>query len=67
MFFGASLKVVSTTFSLDHFLSLKESTCETKKKKLFQLRSSVSSPKNQILEFQILNFISIKQEIQFTE
>ena len=56
------------------FLSLKESTHGTGEKCfLFHFKSSFHSRENQILEFQILKFhdvikfLSIKQEIHFTE
>ena len=46
------LKVVSTTFLLVGFLSLKESTYETKKNVfLFHFKSSFHSRENKILEF----------------
>ena len=70
----AILNVVSTTFLLVFFLSLKESTSETRKNLfLFHFKSSFRSPENQILEFYIFKFhdvikcLSIKQEIYFTE
>ena len=56
MFLSASLKFLSATCLLVYFLSLKESTCKTKKKKLFQFRSPFRSKKNQILEFQMFKF-----------
>ena len=56
------------------FVSLNESTCQTRKKCfLFHFKSSFCSQKNQILEFYILNFhdaikcLSMKQEIHFIE
>ena len=51
------LKVVSATFSLVCFLSLKESTWETRKNVfLFHFKSSFRSRENQILEFEIFKF-----------
>ena len=68
------LKVVSTTFVLVYFLSLIESTCQTRKNVfLFDFKTSFRSRENQILEFYIFKFHdvikcpSIKQEIHFTE
>ena len=68
------LKVVSTTFVLVYFLSLIESTCQTRKNVfLFDFKTSFRSRENQILEFYIFKFhdvikcLSIKQEIHFTE
>ena len=56
------------------FLSLNESTCQTRKNAfLFHFKSSFCSQENQILEFYIFKFhdiikcLSIKQEIHFTE
>ena len=72
--FGITFKVVSATFLLVCFLSLNESTCQTRKNLfLFHFKSSFHSTENQILEFQIFKFhdviksLSIKQEIYFTE
>ena len=73
-FVNAPLKVVSTTFVLVYFLSLNESTSQTRRNVfLFLFKSSFLSQKNQILEFYIFKFhdiircLSIKQEIHFTE
>ena len=67
-----NLKVVSATFVLVYFLSLNESTCQTRKNVfLFHFKSSFRSRKN-ILEFYLFKFhdvikcLSIKQ-IHFTE
>ena len=47
-----ALKVVSATFLLVCFLSLKKSTCETRKNIfLFHFKSSFHSRENQILDF----------------
>ena len=47
-----SLKVVCATFLLVCFVSVTESTCETRKKKFsFHFKSSFRSQENQILEF----------------
>ena len=47
-----SLKVVSATFLLVYFLSLKVSTFETRKNVfLFRFKSSFRSQENQVLEF----------------
>ena len=48
---GCSLKVVFTTFFLDCFSSVRESTCKTGKIVLFHFKSSYCSPENQILVF----------------
>ena len=63
-----SLKVVSTTFLLVSFLSVNESTYETRKSVfLSHSKSSFRSRENQILEFYIFKFhdlikwLSIKQ------
>ena len=68
------IKVVSTTFLLVCFLSLKESTCEIRTNVfLFNFKSSFRSQENQILDFWILKFydvikcLIIKQEIHFTK
>ena len=67
------LKVVSATFLLVCFLSLKESTWETVKMFLFHFKSCFCSRENQIIEFEIFKFhdvincLSIKKEIHFTE
>ena len=69
----ASLEFVSATFLLVCFLSLKESTWEKRKKKLFHFKSSFRSRENQILGFKVFKFhdvikcLSIKQGIHFTE
>ena len=69
-----NLKVVSATFLLVSFLSVNESTYQTRKSVfLFHFKSSFCSPENQVLEFYIFKFhdvikcLSIKQEIHFTE
>ena len=65
------LKVPSATFLLVCFLSLNESTCQTRKNVHFE--SYFRSRGNQILEFYIFKFhdvikcLSIKQKICFTE
>ena len=67
-------KFVSAIFSIVCFLSLNESTCQTRKKKnLIQFTISFRSRENQILELYILKFhdvikyLSIKQEIHFPD
>ena len=45
------LKAVSTTFLLVCFLSLKESTCETRKNIFYFTSKPLLSRENQILEF----------------
>ena len=71
---SSSLKVVSATFLLVCFLSLNESTYQTRKNVfLIRFKSSFRSGENQILEFYIFKFhdvskcLSIKREIHFTE
>ena len=69
-----ALKVVSATFLLVCFLSLKKSTCETRKNIFFISLQKLISPSRKsnfrFLDIQILDVIkclSIKQEIHFTE
>ena len=69
----ATWRVVSATFLLVCFLSINESTFQTRKSVLVHFKSSFHSRENQILKFYILKFIdvikfrSIKQEIHVTE
>ena len=69
----ATWRVVSATFLLVCFLSINESTFQTRKSVLVYFKSSFHSRENQILKFYILKFIdvikfrSIKQEIHVTE
>ena len=66
------LKVVSATFLLVCFLSLKESSCETRKNvSYFTTKDLFILKKIKFKNFRFLSFImscrSIKQEIHFTE
>ena len=68
------LKVVSATFLLVCFLSLKESFCETRKNIFyFTSKALFALEKIKSLEFKISKFhdvikcLRIKQEIHFTE
>ena len=49
--FCESLKVVSAIFLLVWFLSLNESTCQTRKNVFYFTSKALYSRKNQILEF----------------
>ena len=68
-----ALKFLSATFLLVWFLSLNESTCQTRKFFLFHFKSSLCSRENQILQLYIFKFhdvmkcLRIKREIHFTE
>ena len=67
------LKVVPATFLLVCFLSLKESTCETRTNVFVSLQKLFSFSKNQILEFLIFKFhgimkcLSIKPQIHLSK
>ena len=67
------LKVVPATFLLVCFLSLKESTCETRTNVFVSLQKLFLFSKNQILEFLIFKFhgimkcLSIKPQIHLSK
>ena len=66
------LKVVSATFLLVCFVSLKESTCETRKCFLFHFKSSFHSWDNHILIsnfkcYNVIKCLSMKHQKHFTE
>ena len=51
---------MSSIFSVVPFLSLEESTFQTKEKVFFDFKSSFHSQKNQILDFQTFKFYKIR-------
>ena len=65
--------VVSTTFALVYFLSLNESTCQTRKNAFYFISKALFILENQILKFcifkchDVIKCLCIKQEIHFTE
>ena len=71
-YFMILLKVVSTTFLLVCFVSLKESTCETGEKFVFHFKSFFCSWDNQVLTFlifkchHVINCLFMKHETHFT-
>ena len=65
--------VVSATFALVYFLSLNESTCQTRKNAFYFISKALFILENQILKFcifkchDVIKCLCIKQEIHFTE
>ena len=65
--------VVSATFALVYFLSLNESTCQTRKNAFYFISKALFIFENQILKFcifkchDVIKCLCIKQEIHFTE